>query len=196
MPRDRGSGRLFVDTTNLWFSLATGPEWFGFDFAAKKLTFYDDGDTKVNVSTWEQCGRAVAAFLSLNELPEDEHDGSATVGSWRNRPLYIASFLLSQKDMFESWKRVTGDRDEDWEFGYESTAERYQRSMERVRAGDRKAFVQAMYARVFYPNGDGNYERRYGLANGLLGLPTEDLDERTKVAKAMIDNGYSYVRRS
>lgn len=168
---------------SLWYeySLVSGPEWFGFDFKEKKLTFYDNGDTKINVSRWEQCGRAVAALLSLKELPEDENDQSATVSSWRNKPLYISSFLLSQKDMLESWKRVTGEKDEDWTIDYEPTAERYKR--------------RAVFAWVFYPNGDGDYEHEHGLANTSLGLPKEDLDARTKVAKEMIERGYSYFAR-
>jgi len=41
----------------------------------------------------------------------------------------------------------------------------------------------------------GDYEHKHGSANALLGLPKEDLDERTKVAKEMIDSGYSYFAR-
>ncbi|RHZ72408.1 hypothetical protein CDV55_108747 [Aspergillus turcosus] len=174
------------------FSLTTGPEWFGFDFKEKKVTFYDDGNTRINVSTWEQCGRAVAAFLKFKELPEDENDQSPTVSGWANRPLFISSFLVSQRDMFESWKRVTGDKDEDWTIEYEPSAERYQRGVERMQKGDRRGFAQALYARVFYPNGGGDYESKRGLDNAVLGLPREDLDERTKHAKEMLENGYSY----
>lgn len=173
------------------FSLAMGPEWFGFNFKEKKLTYYDDGNTKINATTWEQCGRAVAALLSLKELPEDENDQGPTVSSWCNKPLYISSFLLCQKDMFESWKRVTGDKDEDWTIDNEPSHERYKRGLERFQTGDRKGFALAMFSRMFYPNGDGNYEDKHGLANSSLGLPKEDLDERTKVAKEMIDSGYS-----
>ncbi|GFF34908.1 hypothetical protein IFM46972_04392 [Aspergillus udagawae] len=174
------------------FSLSTGPEWFGFDFKEKKVTFYDDGSTKINVSTWEQCGRAVAAFLKFKELPEDEDDKSPTVSGWANKPLFISSFLASQRDMFESWKRITGDKDEDWTIEYEPTAERYQRGIERMQKGDRRGFAQALYARVFYPNGGGDYESRRRLDNSVLGLPKEDLDERTKRAKEMFESGYSY----
>jgi hypothetical protein len=174
------------------FSLSTGPEWFGFDFKEKKVTFYDDGSTKINVSTWEQCGRAVAALLKFKELPEDENDKSPTVSGWANKPLFISSFLASQRDMFESWKRITGDKDEDWTIEYEPTAERYQRGIERMQKGDRRGFAQALYARVFYPNGGGDYESRRGLDNSVLGLPKEDLDERTKHAKEMFESGYSY----
>ncbi|KAB5539219.1 putative oxidoreductase CipA [Coniochaeta sp. 2T2.1] len=76
------------------FSLTMGPGWFGFDFANRRMTYDGDGNTKVNASTWEQCARAAAELVSLKELPED------------GKPLYIASFLVSRRDNFESWKRV------------------------------------------------------------------------------------------
>ena len=177
------------------FSLITGPEWFGFDFMQKKIIFYDDGNTKVNVSTWEQCGRAVAALLSLKELPEDEKDWSPTVSSWRNKPLYVASFLVSQKDIFESWKRVTGDKDEDWTVTYQPAVELYQEGLVRFQNGEEEGRAQAMYARNFYPNGGGDFEHSRGLANAQLVLPQEDLDERTRIAKQMLDSCYSYFLR-
>ncbi|KAK9234763.1 hypothetical protein V1525DRAFT_391124 [Lipomyces kononenkoae] len=94
------------------------------------------------------------------------------VSTWLNKPAFISSFLLSQKDIFESWKRVTGDKEDDWTI---------------------EGFVQALYSRVFFPNGDGDFEHKYGLANSILGLLTEDLDEQTKNAKDMVDRGYNYV---
>jgi hypothetical protein len=161
----------------------------------KKIIFYDDGNTKVNVSTWEQCGRAVAALLSLKELPEDEKDRSPTVSSWRNKPLYVASFLVSQKDIFESWKRVTGDKDEDWTVSYQPAVELYQEGLVRFQNGEEEGRAQAMYARNFYPNGGGDFEHSRGLANAQLVLPQEDLDERTRIAKQMLDSCYSYFLR-
>jgi hypothetical protein len=184
--------------SGLWYeySLAMGPEWFGFDFTAKRLTYYDDGNTKINVTTWEQTARALAALLGLKELPFDEDDTSPTVSTWRNKPLYISSFLLSQRDMFASWKRVSGDKDEDWTIDHEPVQERYKRGVAEMQNGSVQGRAVAMFSRVFFPNGDGNHEDKHGLANSLLGLPREDLDERTKVAKDMIANNFSeFVRR-
>ncbi len=48
-----------------------------------------------------------------------------------------------------------------------------------------------MYARVFYPNGDGDFESSRGLANEVLGLPKEELDEATKGAVEMVESGWS-----
>ncbi|PYH90901.1 NAD(P)-binding protein [Aspergillus ellipticus CBS 707.79] len=172
------------------FSMARGPECFGFDTKNKKLTFMDGGDTKINISTWEQCGRAIAGLVSLKELPDDEKDTSPTVSGWKNRPLYTASFLISQRDIFESWKRVTGDTDQDWTFDDEPSHVRYARGKERLQNGDKMGYVQVLYSRQFYPNGDGTFQAK--LANKLLGLPQEDLDTCTKGAKAMIESGYAY----
>ena len=183
---------------SLWYeySLAMGPVWLGFDCPNKKLTLYDDGTTKINLTTWEQCARAVVAFLSLKVLPEDVNDKSVTVSTWRNKPLVISSFLISQKDMFESWKRVSGDKDSDWTIESESSKERYETGMEAMKSAQdplstRMGAAKASFVRVFFPNGGGDYESSRGLDNEKLGLPKEDLDERTAVAKEMVEQGYA-----
>lgn len=183
---------------SLWYeySLAMGPIWFGFDFAEHKLTLYDGGTTKINLSTWEQCGRAVAALASLKELPEDASDHSLTMETWRNKSLVISSFLISQLDMFESWKRVTGERDSDWTIENVSSQERYDQCMHAMKTSQdpmssRMGAASASFVRAFFPNGGGDYESTRGLDNEKLGLPKEDLDERTAVAKMMVEDGYS-----
>jgi hypothetical protein len=179
----------------LWYeySLVLGPVCLGFDHAQKKMTFYDDGEARVNLTTFEQCARAVAALVSLKELPEDEGDEAPTVSGWRNKPLYVSSFLVSQREMLESWKRVTG---EEWTVESEPSQERYQRGVAAMQtAGDpiaaRMGAALGSFARLFYPGRGGDYESTRGLANGVLGLPKEDLDERTRVAKKMLDDGYT-----
>ena len=185
---------------SMWYeySLAMGPIWFGFDFANKKLTLYDDGTTKINLTTWEQCARAVAALLSLPELPKDANDQSLTVSTWRNKPLVISSFLISQRDIFASWKRVSGDTDADWTIESEPSAERYAKGMEAMKNAQdpmsaRMGAAQASFVRAFFPNGGGDYEsaREGRLDNERLGLPVEDLDERTRVAKGMVESGFA-----
>ncbi|KAK2612739.1 hypothetical protein QQS21_001190 [Conoideocrella luteorostrata] len=172
------------------FSLAMGPGWYGLSFPNKKITFIDDGKTRINTSTWEQCGRAMKALLSLNELPEDENDTSVTLSNWRNKPLYISSFLMSQRDMLDSVHRVMGTTDADWTIEYEPHEERYQRGMEIMKKGEHLGFGICLYTRTFYPNGGGNFEATQGLANDLLGLPKEDVDEATKRAVAMAEGGF------
>ncbi|KAF4983912.1 hypothetical protein FZEAL_789 [Fusarium zealandicum] len=176
------------------FSVAQGPQWYGFDFSnnQKKITFYDDGMTQINTSTWLQCGRALVSLLNLKELPEDENDKSPTISQWRNKPLYISSFLLSQREMLDSVQRVTGTTDKDWQIEHEGSKARWQRGMDLLSSGDRSGWALAMYARTFYPNGDGNFEAKHGLANDVLGLPKEDLDEASKRAIGMVEASYNY----
>jgi hypothetical protein len=186
----------------LWYeySLVLGPMVFGFDHAGKKMTMYDQGEVRINVTTFEQCARAVAGLLSLPELPWDEgEDVSGTVSGWRNRTVYVASFLVSQREMFESWKRVTGEREGsaegEWTVEYVGSRERYEQGKAMAESAKdpfswRMGAATASFVRMFYPDSGLDYESTRGLANGVLGLPKEDLDERTAVAKKMLDDGY------
>ncbi|RFU80461.1 hypothetical protein TARUN_1754 [Trichoderma arundinaceum] len=176
------------------YSLSMGNPLYGFDITDRKVTFYDDGKTRINTSTWRQCGRAAAQLLSLKELPDDENDQSPTISQWRNKPLYISSFLVSQRDMLDSLNRVLGTADSDWQIEYEPADARYKRGQEIMKTGNVAGFAMAMYSRTFYPNGDGNYEAKYGLANKALGLPEEKLDDATKLAVEMAEAGFAARR--
>lgn len=163
---------------------------YGIDLRTKKATFFDDGKTKINTSTWEQCGKALAGLLSLKELPEDENDKEPTVSSWKNQPFYISSFLISQREMLDSVHRVIGTTDKDWEIVYEKSDERYAKGIEDMKKGIRLGFGRAMYSRVFYPNGGGDFETTRGLANDLIGLEKEDLDVATKRTVDLVATGW------
>jgi len=187
-----GVSSYIVLVCGFWYewSIARGPQWFGFDIKNKKVTFYDDGKTSINVSTWLQCGRALAGLLSLKELPEDSNDKSPTVSQWRDKPLYISSFRVSQRDMLDSIHRLTGSTDAEWEIDYESSDERLKNGKAEMQKGIRTGFPKALYARVFFPNGDGDFGSSRGLANSLIGLPKEDLDEATKGTLDMVKSGW------
>lgn len=178
--------------SNYWYeySLAV-PTNYGFDIAARKVEFIDDGNTKINSTTWDLSGLAVANLLSLKELPEDENDKSPALANWRNDCVFISSFLVSQRDMLDSLHRVLGTTDADWEIKHEDHLERFERSMREVQQGNMLAFARALYTRGLYPNGDGNYEAKYGLDNEKLGLPKEDLDEATKRAVELVNKGWN-----
>ena len=161
------------------YSLAGGDARFGFDFDKRSLTIYDDGKTKISTSTLSQVGRAVAKVLSLNELPEDENDKSLTLSTFLNKGVYIKSFVVSQNDMFESVKRVTGTTGADWTITHEDTKKRYEDGLARVKVGNMAGFSKLLYARVFYPDASSDLSPK--AQNELLELPDESLDESTKV---------------
>ena len=156
------------------------------------MTFFDDGNTKMNTSTWPQCGRAIAGLLSLKVLPEDENDKSPYLAQFKNNYVRLSSFCVSQREMFESVKRVTGTTDADWKIDSEPTGERYKRGLELLGQGSMAGFAMQLYTRLFYPDGSANYEASQGLENDILGLPEEDLDEYTKKAEefSKIPNRY------
>ncbi|PLB50848.1 NAD(P)-binding protein [Aspergillus steynii IBT 23096] len=166
------------------YSLAGGAARFGFDFDNRALTFYDDGNTMTSTSTLVQVGRAVATVLSLPEFPDDENDTSLTLSNFLNNAVYVKSFALSQRDMFESVKRVTGTVDADWTITQQDTKARYEEGLAQVKTGNMAGFSKLLYARVFYPGGSGGLEAK--AQNELLGLPRESLDEATRAGIELV----------
>ena len=181
-------------TCGFWyeFSLSGSEYRYGFDFANKKVTFFDDGETKINTSSWPLCGKAVANLLAMKLLPEDEVDKSTTIMQFKDSHVNISSFLISQKDMFAAVLRCTGDKESDWKIKYENSKERYEAGMKMMQQGNREGFAQLMYTRVLYPDGVGNYQARRGLANKDLGLAEEDLDHYTNIAIEMAKAPQAY----
>lgn len=175
---------------NLWyeFSLAGGPDRYGFDFNKRTFVRFDGGDVAINTTTWPQCGRAIAALLSLKDLPDDEEDKSLTLSRFGNGAVYISSFRVSQNDMFESVKHVTGTTDKDWTITQDSAEKRWRDGHAAVAQGNFGVFTKMLYSRMFFPNGDGDYQARKELHNELLGLPVEDLDEFTALGVRMGEN--------
>jgi hypothetical protein len=177
------------------FSLAGGPDRYGFDFPNKSLVLFDEGETKMPTSTFPMTGLAVARTLALPLLPQDENDKSLTLESLRNNYVNFASFNISQKEMFASVLRVTGDNESDWKVSKEPAEPYYKDAMHKLQTtGNRKYFGRLMYVRCFFP--DANWADRYGLDNEKLGLPKEDVDEFTKIAIQMDKDGYFAAENS
>jgi hypothetical protein len=117
------------------------------------------------------------------------YDKSPTIAQFRNQCVYISSFRLNQRDIFGSVKRVTGTTDEDWTITHGNTGERYKEGLEAVKSGNHKGWMKMGYSRMFFDNGDGDYEKSRGLDSAVLGLSEEDLDEATKVGIRTGENG-------
>lgn len=167
-------------TPSFWYeySLGVGPFTYGFDFQNNTATLYDDGTAKVNTTTWPQCGRALAALVNLKRLPEDENDQSVTLAQFRNQPVYISSFTLSQREMLDSINKLLSRTDDDWKIFYQSSSERYKEGLDELNNGNGAGFLKALYASVFDPMTGGIFKTH----NELLGLPEENLDEATLAA--------------
>lgn len=115
-----------------WYEWSLGIPWcYGIDIANKKVVFYDDGKTKMNTSTWQLCGKAIAELVSLTEEELEK---------FKNRSLHVSSFRVTQREMLDSVHRVLGTKDEDWDIRFEGTKERYNKGIEDMKMGDRTGF--------------------------------------------------------
>lgn len=123
-------------------------------------------------------------------LPWDEHDEGATIANFANGYCYVSSFHVSQKDMFESVKRVTGTTDAHWTISYESHVDRLERARQIFATGNRMGYGLMMYTTVMSQGGDGNAQDKSD--NEALGLPQEVLDEWTKVGVDLGRSGVKY----
>ena len=83
--------------------------------------------------------------------------------------------------MFDSALRATDTKEDDWSVVYESAREQYASGMKEIQEGNFSGFLKMM-ARIFYPDGCGDFEHNKGTLNESLNLPKEDIDEATKVA--------------
>ncbi|KAI9930709.1 hypothetical protein ASPWEDRAFT_739137 [Aspergillus wentii DTO 134E9] len=169
----QGNTAYIAMACGFWYewSLAIGEQWFGFDIKNRTVTFIDDGNTKITTSTFGQCGRAIAALLSL-----PESGAEPSVSQWKNKP-----FL----------HRVIGTTDADWTISYQPSKERYSEGLEEMKNGVRTGFVKAMYTRAFFPGGGGDFESTRGLANDVIGLAKDDLDLATKRSVDLVEAGWN-----
>jgi hypothetical protein len=177
-------------TCGFWYEYSlSGPGLYGIDIGKREVVFFDDGNTKLNTSTWEQTGRAVAAILAMPILPQDEEDENLTLTSYRNRMLFVKSFAVSQREMFDALKRVTATSDHDWNISSVSAKERFAKANEDLKGGNRWAFATRLYTRYFIDDA-GLFEKNHALENEKLELPVEDLDEATKKAVELQKGGW------
>lgn len=175
----------------VWFdySLPSGESFMGFDIDNRKATLFDDGEAKINTSTLAQFGRAAAAIAGLKEFPDNDTDQSLSIAQFRNKPVYLSSFHVSQKDILKSIQRTTGTTDAYWEMKSESSAERIENGKALGKSGNIMGLVQAYYSFIFSPEGQ-KLKTQDKLHNGLLELPDEDLDEVVKDCVEKAENKF------
>ncbi|KAH6988972.1 oxidoreductase CipA [Ilyonectria sp. MPI-CAGE-AT-0026] len=184
-----GVSSWVILSCGMWYeySLSVGLDTFGIDIKNREVIWIDEGETMINVSSYRQCGRAISGLLSLEEIPTQGGDASRSLSQFSNNVVYISSFRLSQKDIFESVKRVTGTSNADWKFSKETAAGRWKEAADRIQKGDWSAFLKQLYSRVFFPDGSADIKGKRVANHDLLRLPLEDLDGLTKAAMVLVD---------
>ncbi|KAL5386467.1 hypothetical protein DPSP01_004192 [Paraphaeosphaeria sporulosa] len=195
---DLGVSSWLGIVSGFWYEYSlSGPGLYGIDIAKREVVLFDEGTQRVNTSTWAQVGRAVASLLAL---PVDaEKDGEAALGAYRNRFVNISSFAVNQREMLDAVNRVMGLGDADWKIERIGAKQRFDDARRMMAEGNRMGFAYMLYTRYFFPGEDAAlYEKTAGLDNQKLGLPVEDLDEATRLAVKMAEDGYfsklSYAR--
>ncbi|KAK4152404.1 hypothetical protein C8A00DRAFT_44556 [Chaetomidium leptoderma] len=191
-----GVSSSIVLACGFWYewSLGLGEAWFGFTIKDRKVTFFDDGKRVITVSTWDQCGRALAALLSLPESGASSGSAAAapSVADFKGKTLAISSFRVSQRDMLDSLHRVLGTTDADWEITHEPTAKRVREGGRDFQNGDRMGFARKLYGDIFSADNEvSDYAGTQQTADKVLGLPREDLDEATRRTVEMVESGWN-----
>jgi hypothetical protein len=179
---DVGKSSYIPVCTGFWYEYTlANPAAFGIDLLERSVTFFDEGDTKISVSTWPQIGRAIVALLSL-PIKSEASDKGPCLESFKNRVVCINSFTVSQKDMWQSALRTSRTKEDEWTITKQPAQERYSSGLKEIKEGKRIGYAKMMYSRVFYSDGCGDFEYNKGTLNSLLGLPEESIDDATKVA--------------
>ena len=126
-------------------------------------------------------GRAVASLLTL---PITSQSG-ASLSDYANGYVYISSFLTTQREILAACQRVTNTADSAWEIKEDSAPRWIEEGKERLAKGDFYGGINLLYGQLFIEGSGSNYESTKGLANQILGLPEEDIDESVEAALAV-----------
>ncbi|KAF7563331.1 hypothetical protein G7046_g780 [Stylonectria norvegica] len=165
-----GSSWIAV-VNNPWYDWSLPQGFWGIDVKERKATLYNGGDVKANTSTLPRTGEATAELLSL---PEEK------LAAFKNKPFYISSFYITQREMLDSVQRVTGTTDSDWKIDVRDSIEVGKEADEEVNKGNHMAIVAKFFSCHFLKGYGGDFNHKVTD----LGLPKEDLDEVTKKALA------------
>ncbi|KAJ1557348.1 hypothetical protein HK405_000165, partial [Cladochytrium tenue] len=175
---ESGSSAYLSLSTGFWYEWSVSlPFAYGFDFKARAVTLFDEGNVRIRNTTWPQLGRAYAALFSLPV----HADSGPSLAQFRNRQAAVESFFVSQRDIFESVLRVTGTTEADWKVTHQPSAARFAAGKEMLMRGEMAGFGLMLYSFGFFPEGK-RAAVQSETVNNVLGLPQENLDEMTKAA--------------
>jgi hypothetical protein len=140
--------------------------FLGFNPKTNMALIYDDGNTRISCTNIGTIGEAIGSVL---RKPAET----------ANKYLFISSFTVSPNEILASLEKATGKK---WIINKASTAEAEREGKEKLAKGDFSG-IRSLLARLMF-GGDtgGNFEKEPTLANKLLGLPHESLDETCKAA--------------
>ncbi|OHW93445.1 isoflavone reductase family protein [Colletotrichum incanum] len=155
---------------NPWFDWSLAQGFWGIDIKNRSARLFDGGKTKFITTTIGTTAKGTAGVLSL---PESELE------TFRNKPVYLKSFHITQRDMLDSILRATGTEDKDWKVEVLDAAAVVADSEEKVKQGDHAAMLVGFYVNHMREGWGGDYSAKV-TDQGKLGVTEENLDEVVK----------------
>ncbi|KAI9751935.1 MAG: hypothetical protein M4579_005818 [Chaenotheca gracillima] len=159
-------------------NISTGPffDWglingfLGADLSNHTFTLWDDGTRPFSVTLVSSIARAVVRILL--HTPSSETS---------NRHLFISSFEITQSQLLQALEHATNS---EWTVTRVTTAQQIEEGKEKLASGDAAGGFKNLTLAATYERSDigsdFKNEEKKDFVNGLLGMPTPDLEEITK----------------
>ncbi|KAK2000978.1 NAD(P)-binding protein [Colletotrichum falcatum] len=170
LAEELGMGWVAV-VNNPWFDWSLPQGLWGVDVGARSARLFDGGETPFVTTTLGNVARGTAGLLSL---PEAELEAG-----FRNRPAYLASFRITQRELLDSVLRATGTGEGDWRIEVVDAAAAVADAEAKAEKGDMGAMIAGFYVNHMREDWGGDYSAKVGDL-GKLGIAEENLDEVVK----------------
>ena len=157
---------------NFWLDANIQSGLWGFHVRDRKAEIFKGANAKISTTPVSRSGEGIAVLLSLPE---------AELAQYKNKSYFFSSFELSQQDIFEAVKRVTGTSNLDWSITEKDANEIIQESEVKIKDGDGYAEWYRLFVMFFQGIPGSNYEAK-AVYMREYGLPIEDLDTVVKRA--------------
>ncbi|KAK3998247.1 Pinoresinol reductase 2 [Cladorrhinum sp. PSN332] len=155
--------------------LALGEDYLGIDTRNKRAVLFDDGLTRVSMSTVGLLAQAVVGLLRFPEAKIRQY--------WGNKAVYVASFTVSQRQILDAAHRVMGTKDEDWVIRYQDAGERYNEGLQDLQEDRASGAGKTRVTPVFFKGAGGDFESLRGVSNSGVGIVWRDkLDDAVLAA--------------
>ncbi|KAL4954142.1 hypothetical protein BDW69DRAFT_205413 [Aspergillus filifer] len=137
--------------------------FFQFDLASRSATIWDDGNKKFTLTNEKQLGDALVSVLKHPDITA-------------NKYLYISSVETSQNEILAALEKATSSK---WTLQHTTTEQQVAEGSKKLQAGDFEGALQLVRAIPYgtTPGLDSNYAKDRVLANDLLGLREESVQE-------------------
>lgn len=135
--------------------------FLGYDLPGHKAIIYGSGDVRFSSTTLSTIGAAVAGVL---RKPEET----------ANRYIFIYSSTTTGNELLAALEKATGKK---WDVEHKTIEETIKTGREKVSKNDFSGMAELIVASIFGGNPGSDFTADQQLANKLLGLPEETLDE-------------------